>query len=140
MHLIKSYTGQTILFDDGEMLILNKPRITSEQRYFTAIFIILIAIAGISINLSDEPKYSLIAFILLLVYGVGYFLIYFVFRRNDPVRIQYSEINGIDIKSNKKSVVLSVNYSNSSKLYRIKAKQMDPDIIKFLESRNLVRY
>jgi hypothetical protein len=140
MHLIKSTTGQTILFDDGEMLILNSPHITREQRLFTAVFLILIASAGIIMNLSGEPLFSLIAFAFLLVYGVGYFFIYFIFNKKDPAQIQYGEIDGIEVKLTSKSAVLSVNYNNKSRYYRIKTNQLNPDLIKFLERKNLLKY
>jgi hypothetical protein len=139
MHLIKSTTGQNILFDQDEILILNNPRITREQRLFNAIFLIVIASAGIILNLSGEMLFSLIAFSLMLVYGVGYFSIYFVFNKEDPAQIKYEEIDGIEIKLNSKSVVLRVNYNYKSKSYKIKTKQLDPEILNFLERKNLVK-
>jgi hypothetical protein len=141
MHLIKSRAGQTIVFDDGEVFILNSPSIMKEQRLFTALFIVSIAIAGIIMNLSGETLLSLIAFIALLIYGIVYFSIYFITkRRKIPDQLKYSDITGIDFISLKKASILKLKYENNSKSFEIRTSPLDAKLIKFLEDKNLLSH
>jgi hypothetical protein len=137
MHLIKSINGQTILFEDNEMLIFNNASISREQRLFAAVFIFSIAIAGIIINLSSDKLFSLIAFIVLFLYGVIYVYIHFVNEsKKVPEQISYSDINKIDFISSPKRDEIIFYFGEETESVKISTKNLNMDVIKFLESKN----
>ena len=73
MYLLKSTTGQTILFDDGEISFFNNPYITKQQRFIIAIFGIVIAVIGLFFHIKDKHLLFLIAYLQFgnnVVYGL----------------------------------------------------------------------
>ena len=137
MHIIKSINGQTVLFEDNEMIIFNNISIRRGERLFAAIFIFSIAITGIIVNLSVEKLYSLIAFIFLLLYGVIYVYIHFISEsKKVPEKIAYSDINKIDFISSPKRDEIIFYFGKEIKTFKISTKNLNIDVIKFLESKN----
>ena len=138
MYLLKSTTGQTILFDDGEISFFNNPYITKQQRFIIAIFGIVIAVIGLFFHIKDKHLLFLIAYLILFLVWGSYFIMYLI-KNKDPEIIKYSEISGIDLKQGDKVSIMKISYDNNSKTYKIKTTQLEKDLVKFLDSKRLLK-
>jgi hypothetical protein len=136
MYIIKSKKGHIILFDDNEILIFNNSSIREEHRLFGIIFTFSIAIVGIIINLSGEKLYSLITFVILLLYGIINLNIYLFKYKKAPEQISYSDLNRIDFITSTKRFEVIFHYNNESKTFKFATEHIDFNVIEYLESKN----
>jgi hypothetical protein len=135
MHLIKSANDKIILFDDNGIFIFNDSSIRKDYRIFSLLFIFSIAIVGIIMNLSVDRFYSLLAFSVLLLYGLIHLYFFILRNKKVPEQLSYAEIERIDFVTSSQRQAIII-YSKESKRFKFFTKNLNTDIINFIEGKN----
>lgn len=132
MFLLKSMSGQVILFDYKDITFFNDPGEVRRQRLFFAPIMILVAVLGLYLASVDE-MWTFLLYLILLLFWCGV-IVYYLVSHKVPVQIKYSEISHIEVTENGKSNIIEIFTTDRSRPYSIKTRTLDEDLSDFLKT------
>ena len=136
MYLLKTLSDTVVAFDEDNLRFLNQKNPFKRARLALALVMILFACFELSLKPPNQYGFSFFSWILLLVVWSVYFF-YYLFKRDYPDKLSYSEIKKIRSLHRKKIFGIEIYYSQKGRPLGLSIDSLDEKMIALFEEKKI---